>query len=500
MANDSLNSHDDNRRELYERFREELRTDRRSMFFDEDDLIELYDYANDRRDRFTALEVLFCGERLYPSSTALAERRALFYLNLDDEAAAEAVELLPDDSMIKRLTALRVSHADTETARKELDTLLSTRSAFSDEEIIQLSDTAEELGLYDWLLANRSKIAAHTDYPPTFLYELCQIAQSRDPEEALRILEDLTMMEPFSIDFWLLTGQIQLETGNAEKALPALEYALAIDPENVRGLMMKAQAFNELQYPADQIEAVLRDVMTIDPDVGPAYLAMAMLYAQSGKAEEGMKLLRVYNSLHPGNPQTLDVMLMVADRLPHEDVPEIAQFLSPAMRDYIENFIDMARRHADDGRHRAAALLLIALDKAYKLGADFDLMMEELYRAGMYHEAVQSYQAHFTNQHSVVQIIIDELNDCFAAFWFILAAIRAGITDGLAPIVAALLSSEPVNSSNRSIDEILESRGLAGYLSKINEYLSGNKSLTPDDLDPFVKDKSTTKQEPSSPE
>ena len=216
MANDSLNSHDDNRRELYERFREELRTDRRSMFFDEDDLIELYDYANDRRDRFTALEVLFCGERLYPSSTALAERRALFYLNLDDEAAAEAVELLPDDSMIKRLTALRVSHADTETARKELDTLLSTRSAFSDEEIIQLSDTAEELGLYDWLLANRSKIAAHTDYPPTFLYELCQIAQSQDPEEALRILEDLTMMEPFSIDFWLLTGQIQLETGNAE--------------------------------------------------------------------------------------------------------------------------------------------------------------------------------------------------------------------------------------------------------------------------------------------
>ncbi len=205
MANDSsLNPHssgDDSRRELYDRFRSELATNRSSLYFDEEELVELYDYASDLRDRYTALEVLFCGERLYPSSVALAERKVLFYLAIDDEAAVAALETLPDDSVIKRLTALRVARTGPEEARRELDSLLATKAELNDEEIIQICDTAEELGLYSWLIDNRSKIAALTDYPPTFLYELCQIAQSQDPDEALKILEELTMMEPFSIDF-----------------------------------------------------------------------------------------------------------------------------------------------------------------------------------------------------------------------------------------------------------------------------------------------------------
>lgn len=500
MANDSFNSPGDSRQELYERFRGELLSDRRTMFFDEADLVELYDYASDIHDRYIALEVLFCGERLYPSSTQLAERKALFYLGLDDEAAVGALESLPDDSVIKRLTAMRVAHTGQEEARKELDTLLATRAEFNDEEIIQLCNTAEELGMYQWLLDNRKEIAGHTTYPPTFLYELCQIAQSRDPEESLKILEELTMMEPFSIDFWLLTAQIHLEQGNAEKALPALEYALAIDPENTRGLIMKAQVCSDLNYPPEQVADILNEVMMIEPDMASPYFALAMLHAQNGRPQDGMALLREYDSLHPGNPQTLDVMLMVADRIPDETLPELPAFLSPAMMEYADNFIDMARRHADDGRHRVSALLLLAIDKVYKLGQDFDFMMEELYRAGMYDEAMRSYQDHFRNENRIVQIMIEELNDCFAAFWFILSAIRSGVTDGLAPLVQALQLSQPVNYSTRSIDDILESRGLADYLARINRYLSGDDSLTADDLDPFVESQKNNPQEPNSAE
>ena len=80
----------------------------------------------------------------------------------------------------------------------------------------------------------------------------------------------------------------------------------------------------------------------------------------------------------------------------------------------------------------------------------------------------------------------DELNDCFAAFWFVLSAIRLGVTEGLAPLVGALLASEPVNSSRNSIDDILESRSLSGYLVKINAYLSGTDRLEIDSLDPFA--------------
>lgn len=508
MANDSsLNPHssgDDSRRELYDRFRSELATNRSSLYFDEEELVELYDYASDLRDRYTALEVLFCGERLYPSSVALAERKVLFYLAIDDEAAVAALETLPDDSVIKRLTALRVARTGPEEARRELDSLLATKAELNDEEIIQICDTAEELGLYSWLIDNRSKIAALTDYPPIFLYELCQIAQSQDPDEALKILEELTMMEPFSIDFWLLTAQIYFEQSSPSKALPAVEYALAIEPDNLRALMMKAHVYNELDYPAEQVEEVLDEVIMADPDMVSPYLAKAMVYARSGRAAEGMEIIRDYNMLHPGNPQTLDVMLLLADLLPDEKLPDLHEFLTPAMSEYADNFIDMARRHADEGRHRSAARLLLGVEDAYRLKTDFDFMMEELYRSGMYAEAITAYQYHFrdsdANKGAVVQVSIDELNDCFAAFWFILSAIRAGATDGIAHMVESLIASQLNGVFNSTVDDILESRGLMEYLLKINAYIKGTDPLTPDDLDPFVETPDKKNHESNPPE
>lgn len=489
MAKDSLNTTGDEvRRELYERFRSELaEEDSSNIFFDEGDLIEIYDYAADLHDRFTALEALFCAARLYPSSAEFRERKAVFYLGIDDEAAVGAVAMLPDDSVIKSLATLRLSHSSPDEARPVLDAILRDHDELSDEEIIQMCDTAEELGMYEWLVTNKEAIKSRTDYPPTFLYELCQIAQEIDPDEALGILEELTMQEPFSIDFWLLMAQIHIEQGNPAKALPSIEYALAIEPANLRALMARAHVYNELDYPVAQTEAVLKEAIAVDPDLVSPYLGLALLQLQHGdRPDEAMRILRDYNARHPGNPQTLDIMLSAIESLPDDSFDDIDTFLPHSLNHYLDNFVDMARRKADEGKHRAAAILLLALDRAYHLTRDFDFLMEEAYRAGMYREAFDSYQAHFRQSGKVVQIVIDELNDCFAAFWFVLSAIRLGVTEGLAPLVGALLASEPVNSSRNSIDDILESRSLSGYLVKINAYLSGTDRLEIDSLDPFA--------------
>lgn len=83
-------SDDENpREELYQRFRESLRRPVSERFFDEDELVEVYDYAGDLNDDYVQMEVLFCGARLYPESQALSERRALLYLDtsIDDTDA-----------------------------------------------------------------------------------------------------------------------------------------------------------------------------------------------------------------------------------------------------------------------------------------------------------------------------------------------------------------------------------------------------------------------------
>ncbi len=494
MANDSLNSYsDDHRRELYERFRAELADDRRNMFFDEDDLIEVFDYATDTNDRFTALEALFIGERLFPSSQTLAERKAVFCLGLDDDTAARALTQLPDDSVVKTLAGLRLAHTRPEEAGPVFDNILRSHPELTDEEIIQLCDTAEELGMYRWLLDHKDAIKAHNDYPQTFLYELCQIAREQDPDSALAILEELTMMEPFSIDFWLMTAQIHIEQGHPDKALQPLEYALAIEPGNINALMSKAHAMNELNYPTEQVEAILSEIIELDDALASPVLARALLTIQDkDDPERAMKMLRDYNDAHPGNPQTLDIMLMAIDRLSAgnpEDTfsADIGPFLTPAMAGYQDHFIDMARRHADEGRHRAAALLLLHLDSAYRLSADFDYMMEELYRAGLYRLALDGYQAHFRIADATIQVIIADISDCFAAFWFILSALRLDILDGIGMLASSLIAAEPLNNTRSSISDILESRGLTDYLVKINAYLTGDTTLTIDDLDPFIE-------------
>ncbi|MCM1116727.1 MAG: hypothetical protein NC342_04245 [Pseudoflavonifractor sp.] len=493
MAKDSLNSSsDDSRRQLYEQFRSDLAEDRNGIFLSEDDLLDIFDYATDYRDRFTAFEVILCAERLYPSSTLMAERKALFCLGLDDETAAQSLSLLPEDSVMKTLLSLRLAHSTPTEAAPTLEKILMDHPELTDEEMIQLCDTAEELGMYSWLSEHKEALKAHTDYPPTFLYELCQIAREQAPDDALAILEELTMMEPFSIDFWVMIAQIHLEQGNPSKALPAIEYALAIEPANINALLSKAHATSELHYPPEQVETILNEIITLDPALAPPVLAMALLnIEENNKPETAFRDLCEYNRAHPGNPQVLDIMLMAIDALKTPDIKQcvdsISSFLTPHMAEYVDNFIEMARRHADVGHHLSAGLLLLCLDTTYRLNTDLDLMLEELYRAGLYRQVLDSYQAHYKTEKAVVQIVIDDLNDCFAAFWFILSAIREGITEGIGMLVSGLIASEPLNDSRNSISDIFESRGLTDYLVKINAYLTGADKLTPDDLDPFLE-------------
>ena len=58
------------REELYNRFKLSLSRPVTERFFDEDELVEIYDYAGDVSDDYVQLEALFCGARLYPESVS----------------------------------------------------------------------------------------------------------------------------------------------------------------------------------------------------------------------------------------------------------------------------------------------------------------------------------------------------------------------------------------------------------------------------------------------
>lgn len=484
--NGNSSDSDSSRRELYDRFLADIARDRRVMFYDLDDLVELYDYANDVQDRYVAMEVLFCGERLYPDSVELAERRALFYFGYDEDAAAHAVEALPESSMIGILLSLRLKHASADVSSVAFERLLAERTEFTDEEIIQLSDAAEELGMFDWLTSHREAICSHTDYPQTFLYELTQIAMERNPELAIKLLEELTMLEPFTTDFWLTTAQIYVGyLSSPDKALNALEYALAIEPDNVRGLMLKAQCFNDLNYPVEQIEPVLREVMQINPGVSAAPMALALLYANDNRREEAKSIILDLFAVFGPDPQMLDVLLTVSDG--DVDTAVVDGFLTAELKDYVDNFVDMAERHAGDGRHGAAAALLLSLDRVYGIESDRDLMMEELYRAGRYQDAVDRFEALDTVEPFRRSAEVS-VGGRIQFFIYILSLLRLGVRNAdMQMFVAELIKNSMLDVSHDSADDLMRSRSLIKLLIKLHAYLSSIDSLDMDEIDPFVR-------------
>ena len=75
---DGAQSDEQYMRELYERFRHGVMNNDNSEFYDENELLDIYDFAQDEGDDMVQLYVLLTGARLYPDSDFLDERKAFF--------------------------------------------------------------------------------------------------------------------------------------------------------------------------------------------------------------------------------------------------------------------------------------------------------------------------------------------------------------------------------------------------------------------------------------
>lgn len=234
--------HDNEDTALYNRFKSYLRDRDSSAFFDEDDLVEVFDIAGDYDDDYVRMEVLFYGARYYPDSSDLADRRGILYQTYSDTMRDgylnDHPELLTFISSVLRLRAVA---PEPEMAYKMLDDLVDGADNLSDEEVIQLADAASALGVSQWLLDRLDLLKTKTEYPATLLYEMDVIFEmEKKPELCEKMLEELTELEPFNSEFWRLLAQVQSDMGGHEKAESSIDYALAIEPESVENILSKA--------------------------------------------------------------------------------------------------------------------------------------------------------------------------------------------------------------------------------------------------------------------
>lgn len=235
------------REELYRRFRESLSKPVLERFFDEDELVEIYDYAGDLNDDYVQTEVLFCGARLYPESQALSERRCLLYLDTSiddsDEPSPAAGAYLDDnaDSFSPLLDIARLAVNPPSNPEEALEFLVTQYDRFNDEEMIRFVDLAFDMHCYPWVVKNLSRLRAMTDNPPVLMYELVREADTNIDNETMEMAaEELIESEPFSVGYWEMLFKAQARGGKEEEARSTFDYATSLAADDADAILVLA--------------------------------------------------------------------------------------------------------------------------------------------------------------------------------------------------------------------------------------------------------------------
>lgn len=285
MTDESENRRD----ELCAKFREAIASGTiDSEFFDEDDLIEVFDYAGDLNDDYLRFEVLLCGARLYPTSKSLKERRALLYSTFGEDLSAKYLsDNASQQTPLWDIARIRNANPMGKEADKALNGLLTRYSEFDDEEVIQLVDLASALGRTDWLYDNLDALKAHVTYLPTLLYEIAVMLELvHQYDKAIKLLDELTELEPYNEQYWFMLAQEYDLNDNTAGALQALDLALAILPADKAMRFYQARLFARDDKTTAQAISALETLSDEYPDDIDISRFLASLYLESDPESE----------------------------------------------------------------------------------------------------------------------------------------------------------------------------------------------------------------------
>ena len=298
---------EDRRRELCERFRQSLAKPVSERYFDEDELVDLFDFAGDMSDDYLKMEVLMCGARLYPDSSLLKERRAIFYSFLSEDATSKFLDDNPqENSPIWEIMRLRAKAPQGKDAERALVYLLGGVDALDDEEVIQLVELASQLGVYDWLVKNEKLLRKKAEYAPILLYELAVVSElNHNYANAVRYLEELTEAEPFNAYYWYMLAQDYDMLQKHDRALVALDYSLAIDPDSKEALQLRARILLMDENTQDEGAAIIGKPAEKYPDDADVQRVSALMNLATGNVAASRETMRVCLDRFPGDRAVL---------------------------------------------------------------------------------------------------------------------------------------------------------------------------------------------------
>lgn len=453
-------------RELYHRFLADVMDNNNSEFYEEDELLDIYDYAQDEGDDMVQLYVLLAGARLYPESDFLDERKAFFLSSVNDQAARTMFERKGrKDSALWGVLDLALKNYPEGNPEEDLTELLASGKKFGCEAIIRLIDTLHDLGRDDLIAENVHILAERTEFKELLYFEVVETLLHNDDYFVLArdLAEELTRAEPFNSDNWVQLSKAEFALEHFGEAAMSADYALAIDPKGLHGRLMKGLAMAaEAETRSDAI-VLLREVLKDEPSNSLAVKALAEAYRSIGKPAAALEVLREFMAADEANSF---VILDVLKLHPEDPVPFIeifARHTGIAERKWLE----IAAQLANEQELKGALDLLDFYHTSYVLKEGMEYYLRLTYEAHRYDRVIEVFDwcllqskvpggAHYGFSPSCYMLV--------AA-----ANLMTGNYRDAIEIADALIGQDPPLSD---LDDIMRWRGIKTTLQYIKELAS----------------------------
>lgn len=468
------------REKLYRSFKNSLTDGATPSVYDENDLLDIFDYANDVYDEYVQFEVLFLAARLYPESDEIAQRKAYFmYGNLSmPEGAANMARNHRGEGALWDILSLMVEKPDVDESRRRMDEILAKYSEFDDETAIQIVDACSDLEIFDWLVEKKEELKKHCAYPETLIYEMAMEADSKaDYLLASKLMEELTEREPFNASFWHLLSQLQVRLDDYENALTSIDYAVAIDADSSAYLLTKAQILYDMKADKEKAKEIVKDLMKKNSDDKMVVHTLAMMYTYEGDVAMAVNTLKDYIYRNPGEKETVEHLLTLGDRNANADVLDI-HYRHVLASD--EEWASWAQAFFNNDQYvQCADILLTLLHNAHHM-PDWSPLIESLYRCGDYTAIAAIYRDYVLTATEETPLDLT-LND---ALIIVLSLIRCDLSMAakkLIDVVTRISSLEVYPFEKRAISMFAMER-----IKAIAKALENGDGFDIDALDPFV--------------
>lgn len=450
-------------RDLYNRFRADVMDNNNSEFYEEDELLDIYDYAQDEGDDMVMLYVLLAGARLYPDSKFLDERKAFFLSSVNDQSARAMFDRKGrKDSALWGVLDLSLKNYPEGNPEDDLTELLASGVQFNCEAIIRLIDTLHDLDRDDLIAENVHILEERTEFKELLYYEVSEalINNQRYLPVARDLADELTKNEPFNPDNWVQLAKAEFGLEHFEEAVVAADYALAIDPNHVHALLMKGLAMSSSDHTRQEAIALLSDVLRIEPENALAVKSLAEAYRADGKKGAALEVYRNFMASEDANSFVLlDILKM------HPDEPDGFLDLFASQSGQSERkWLELAAQLANEHELLGALDMLDYYHAHYTLREGMEYYIRISYEAGRYSRVIELFD--WCLEQSQVP---EGTRYGFSPFCYMLVAaanLMAGNYRDAIEISEALIKQEPPLTD---LDDIMRWRGMKTTLKYINE-------------------------------